>query len=120
MGPGVSKVSPRASKMSPRASKITQNHDSDLLEFTQSLHANLLEMALLFSGLLDKRPGYLRFPCCLQISFDIRPRLWVFKKGTVAGYALLSALDIYIYIYIYRLNGLINTHRDQWDNKYSR
>ncbi len=92
MGPGVSKVSPRASKMSPRASKITQNHDSDLLEFTQSLHANLLEMALLFSGLLDKRPGYLRFPC-LQISFDIRPRLWVFKKGTVAGYALLSALD---------------------------
>jgi hypothetical protein len=49
-------------------------------------------MALLFSGLLDKRPGYLRFPCW-QISFDIRPRLWVFKKGTVAGYALLSALD---------------------------
>ena len=105
MSPGASKVNPRASKMSPRASKITQNHDSDLLEFTQSLHANLLEMALLFSGLLDKRPGYPRFPCCLQISFDIRPRLWVFKKGTVAGYALLSALDIYTYIlytYIYK------------------
>ena len=72
--------------------------DSDIPEVTQSPHANLLKMALLFSGLLDKRPGYLRFPCCLQISYDIRPRLWVFKKGTVAGYALLSALDMILYI----------------------
>ena len=107
MGPGASKMNPRASKMSPRASQITQNHNSHLPEFKESPHANLLKMALLFSGLLDKRPGYLRFPCCLQISFDIRPRLWVFKKGTVAGYALLSALDN---IYALKYDFIWKTH----------